>query len=322
MKHGSTNMDVLIVMATTTAYVYSCLVVLFNIASHLPSPITFFDVPPMLMMFVALGRWLEHIAKVRFSSLFKSFSMYALQGKTSDALTRLLSLQPPQGILVRLDDKTGAIIEEKNIPAKLIQRNDILKVLPGATIPTDGRIIHGTSTCNESLLTGEAMPVEKTIGSQVVGGTKNLNGMLLICATHIGQETVLKQIIQLVEEAQTSKAPIQAIADTIAGYFVPVVISVSCMTLFAWIIIGYNFYEQIEKYSMVRIPFHFVPCVISSISFQYHHTKMAGHSGTAPSRTEVILELAFRFAITVLCIACPCALGLATPTAVMVGTGT
>ncbi|CAF1034528.1 unnamed protein product [Adineta steineri] len=293
LKHRSANMDVLIVMATTTAYVYSCIVVIFNITQGLPSPVTFFDVPPMLMMFVALGRWLEHIAK----------------GKTSDALTKLLSLQPPQGLLVRIDEQTGTIIEEKTILAKLIQRNDILKVLPGGTIPTDGRVIEGTSTCDESLLTGEAMPVEKTVGSQVVGGTKNLNGMLLISATHVGHETALKQIIKLVEEAQTSKAPIQALADTIAGYFVPVVVSVSCITLISWIVIGYTHYDQIQKYSM------------------YHHSMMGGnstmkhHPGKEPTKIEVVLELAFRFAITVLSIACPCALGLATPTAVMVGTG-
>ncbi|UJR09414.1 hypothetical protein I4U23_013655 [Adineta vaga] len=293
LKHRSANMDVLIVMATTTAYVYSCIVVLFNIYQRLPSPITFFDVPPMLMMFVALGRWLEHIAK----------------GKTSDALTKLLSLQPPQGILVRLDEQTGTILEEKTILAKLIQRNDILKVLPGGTVPTDGRVIEGTSTCDESLLTGEAMPVEKTVGSQVVGGTKNLNGMLLIRATHVGHETALKQIIKLVEEAQTSKAPIQALADTIAGYFVPVVVTVSGITLISWLVIGYTHYDSIQKYSM------------------YHHSMMGGdskmnhHPGKEPSKMEVVLELAFRFAITVLSIACPCALGLATPTAVMVGTG-
>ncbi|CAF3788920.1 unnamed protein product [Rotaria sordida] len=287
LKHRSANMDVLIVMATTTAYIYSCIVVLFNIMQSLPSPITFFDVPPMLMMFVALGRWLEHIAK----------------GKTSDALTKLLSLQPPQGTLVRLDEQTGTIIEEKTILAKLIQRNDILKVLPGGTIPTDGRVIEGTSTCDESLLTGEAMPVEKTVGSQVVGGTKNLNGMLLICATHVGHETALKQIIKLVEEAQTSKAPIQALADKIAGYFVPVIVGLSGITLICWLIIGNSHYDQIEKYSM------------------YHHSILRHHEGKVPSRTEVVLELAFRFAITVLSIACPCALGLATPTAVMVGTG-
>ncbi|CAF4841012.1 unnamed protein product, partial [Rotaria socialis] len=287
LKHGSANMDVLIVMATTTAYVYSCIVVLFNITQRLPSPITFFDVPPMLMMFVALGRWLEHIAK----------------GKTSDALTKLLSLQPPQGTLVQLDEKTNTIIEEKIILAKLIQRNDVLKVVPGETIPTDARVIQGTSTCDESLITGEAMPVEKMIGSQVVGGTKNLNGMLLIRATHVGHETALKQIIKLVEEAQTSKAPIQALADKIAGYFVPVIVGFSGVTLICWIIIGYTQYDKIEKYSM------------------YHHSMMGHQSGKEPSRMEVILELAFRFAITVLSIACPCALGLATPTAVMVGTG-
>lgn len=167
-------------------------------------------------------------------------------------MTKLLSLQPPQGTLVRLDEKTNVILEEKTILAKLIQRNDILKVLPGGMIPTDGRVIQGTSTCDESLITGEAMPVEKTVGSQVVGGTKNLNGLLLIRATHVGHETALKQIIKLVEEAQTSKAPIQALADKIAGYFVPVIVGLSGITLICWIIIGCTQFERIKEYSMVR----------------------------------------------------------------------
>ena len=218
-------------------------------------------------------------------------------------MTKLLSLQAPQGILVRLDEQTGVILEERTILAQLIQRNDILKVLPGGTIPTDGRVVEGTSTCDESLITGEAMPVEKTVGSQVVGGTKNLNGLLLIRATHVGHETALKQIIKLVEEAQTSKAPIQALADTIAGYFVPVVVGVSLLTFCSWLVIGFRYYDKIHAYSMS------------------HHGMVDNHMRNKPSQMEVVLELAFRFAITVLSIACPCALGLATPTAVMVGTG-
>ncbi|UJR35789.1 hypothetical protein I4U23_028537 [Adineta vaga] len=293
LKHKSANMEVLIVLATTVAYVYSIVVVIINMIMRIPSPMAFFDVSPMLFMFVALGRWLEHSAKA----------------KTSDALKKLLSLQPPQGTLVKLDE-TGKIIEEKVVLAQLIQRDDLLKVQPGETIPTDGRIIDGTTTCDESLITGESMPIDKTIGAQIVGGTKNLDGLIIMRATHVGQDTALKQIIRLVEDAQTSKAPIQQLADKVAGYFVPFVVSISLLTLIIYIILGFTIFDTLKKYS------------------SYYHTMDEsshgdGHSTNTydASKAEIVLELAFRYAITVLSIACPCALGLATPTAVMVGTG-
>ena len=166
-------------------------------------------------------------------------------------MKKLLSLQPPQGTLVKLDER-GRIIEEKQVLAQLIQRDDILKVQPGETIPTDGRIIDGKTSCDESLITGESMPVDKTVGAQVVGGTKNLDGLILIRATHVGQETALKQIIRLVEDAQTSKAPIQQLADRIAAYFVPFVISISAITLVIYIILGYTMFDTLKKYSSVR----------------------------------------------------------------------
>ncbi|CAF3380861.1 unnamed protein product [Rotaria sp. Silwood1] len=294
LKHKTANMEVLIVLATTIAYIYSVIVVIVNMILKVPSPMAFFDVSPMLFMFVALGRWLENTAKA----------------KTSDALKKLLSLQPPQGTLVKLDNR-GKIIEEKTVLAQLIQRNDLLKVQPGETIPTDGRIIDGVTSCDESLVTGESMPVDKTVGAQVVGGTKNLDGLIIIRATHVGQETALKQIIRLVEDAQTSKAPIQQLADKIAGYFVPFVVSVSVVTLIIYIILGYTIFDKMEKYSSYyQAPEHEEPShgVNSTTTYE-------------PSKTEIVLELAFRYAITVLSIACPCALGLATPTAVMVGTG-
>ncbi len=152
--------------------------------------------------------------------------------------------------MVKLDER-GKIVEEKLVLAQLIQRNDLLKVQPGETIPTDGRIIDGTTSCDESLITGESMPVDKTIGAQVVGGTKNLDGLIIMRATHVGQETALKQIIRLVEDAQTSKAPIQQLADRIAGYFVPFVISISVLTLIIYIILGFTMFDQMKKYSSV-----------------------------------------------------------------------
>lgn len=282
LKQRSTNMDVLIALATSIAYFYSVIVLIFAILSKsVFSPTTFFDTPPMLMIFVSLGRWLEHIAK----------------GKTSDALSKLLSLQALEGCLVTLDEE-GNILTETVIDAKLIKRGDLLKVTPGSKIPVDGKVIEGHSACDESIITGESLPVEKKIGSILIGGTINQTGVLTMCATHVGKNTALSQIVRLVEDAQSSKAPIQQYADRIAGIFVPIVCSVSLLTLLVWSLIGVFRFELIKYYS----PYH----------------RDTGHP---VSNMEMTIELAFQFAITVLCVSCPCALGLATPTAVMVGTG-
>ena len=190
-------------------------------------------------------------------------------------------------MLVQLD-ATGKIINEQIVLAQLIQRDDLLKVQPGETIPTDGRIVQGTTSCDESMITGESMPVDKTIGAQLLGGTRNLDGCIIMRATHVGQETALKQIIRLVEDAQTSKAPIQQLADKVAGYFVPFVISVSLITLVTYVVLGYTMFDTLQRYSSVTLP---TPCSLSEPSILFLNSTIArpsmDHRTASTPRTRI-----------------------------------
>ncbi|KAL4321278.1 copper-transporting ATPase RAN1 [Arachis ipaensis] len=269
LKNGSTNMDVLVAVGTTASYAYSVCALLYGALTGFRAPV-YFETSAMLITFVLLGKYLECLAK----------------GKTSDAIKKLVELAPATALLI-IKDKGGRSIEEKEIDSLLIQPGDMLKVLPGTKIPADGIVTWGSSYVNESMVTGEAVPVQKEVNASVIGGTINLHGVLHIQATKVGSDTVLSQIISLVETAQMSKAPIQKFADYVASIFVPTVVSLALLTFFSWYGAG----------SVGAYPEEWLP-------------ENGNH-----------FVFALMFSIAVVVIACPCALGLATPTAVMVATG-
>jgi Cu+-exporting ATPase len=276
-------MDVLIGMATTVAYVYSVVVVIYAMAMPKSlNPVTFFETSPMLFAFVSLGRWLEHIAKA----------------KTSAALAKLVQLKATDATIVHVG-KDNEVISEKTIEIDLIQPGDVVKVSPGAKIPVDGTVVKGTAAVDESMITGESFPATKKTGDTVIGGTVNVNGLVLVRADKVGVDTMLSQIVKLVEDAQTSKAPIQRLADKIAAYFVPGIILLSVTTFVVWCAVASK-HPWIAAKMSVNCNSTDAPDL--SIGYDY-------------------LEVAFLASISVLCISCPCALGLATPTAIMVGTG-
>ncbi|XP_075508578.1 putative copper-transporting ATPase HMA5 [Primulina tabacum] len=270
LRHGSANMDVLIALGTNAAYFYSVYSVLRAATSPSFESTDFFETSSMLISFILLGKYLEVLAK----------------GKTSEAIEKLMDLTPETATLLTLGSE-GNVLNEEEIDSRLIQKNDVMKIIPGAKVACDGFVIWGQSHVNESMITGESGPVAKRKGDMVIGGTLNTNGVLHIKATKVGSESALAQIVRLVESAQMAKAPVQKFADRISKYFVPLVIILSFSTWLAWFLSG-----KLNGYPKSWIP-------SSMDSFQ----------------------LALQFGISVMVIACPCALGLATPTAVMVGTG-
>ncbi|XP_030454292.1 probable copper-transporting ATPase HMA5 [Syzygium oleosum] len=270
LHHGSANMDVLIALGTNAAYLYSVYSLLRSATSQSFKSMVFFETSCMLITVILLGKYLEVLAK----------------GKTSEAIAKLMDLAPETGVLLTMDED-GNVTDEHEINTRLLEKNDVIKIMPGAKIASDGLVIWGQSHVNESMITGEPKPVMKTKGDMVIGGTVNQNGVLHIMVTQVGSATTLSQIVRLVESAQMGKAPIQNFADCISKYFVPLVIFFSVSTWAAWLLAG--------KYH--GYPPSWLPASMNSF------------------------ELALQFGIAVMVIACPCALGLATPTAVMVGTG-
>jgi Cu+-exporting ATPase len=273
LRHRSATMDVLVMLGTSAAYFYSLFAMLFATINPAPDyrPFVFFDTSTMLIMFVSLGRYLENKAK----------------GRTSAALTDLMALAPSMATIYT---DVPACTQEKKIPTELVQVGDTVKLVPGDKIPADGTVVRGNSSIDESAVTGEPVPVIKQVGDSVIGGTVNGLGTFDMLVTRAGKDTALAQIVRLVEEAQTSKAPIQAFADKVAGYFVPIVISLAFMTFLAWM-------------------------TASALISEESLPKMFHRHGA--SKLAVCLQMC----ISVIVVACPCALGLSTPTAIMVGTG-
>ncbi len=246
LKNRSANMDVLVAMGITAAYGYSILA-LFGLFG-LSGPV-FFETGAMLITFIRFGKWLEARAR----------------GRAGQALKKLLRLQPDRAVLL----VDGA---EREVAASQVQRGDVVLVRAGEKIPVDGEVLDGEAAVDESMLTGEAVPADKTPGDTVAGATINRSGRLVVRATRVGRETALAQIVRLVEEAQADKAPIQRLADAVSNVFVPTVVALALSTFLAWTLWG-------------------------GAEFLF----------------------AFKMAIAVLVIACPCSLGLATPTAILVG---
>lgn len=286
LRHNMPNMDSLVGLGTVTAYTASLIALLVPKLGWE----CFFDEPVMLIGFILLGRTLEQQARSR----------------ATQSLQALIALQPSMARLVSsLDADARAAVE---IPASQVRVGEWLQVLPGEKMPVDGLVIAGQTTVDEAMLTGEAMPVMKQVGDLVTGGSLNLSGLATIQATRTGQDTTLAQIIQLVETAQTRKAPIQGLADRVAGYFTYGVMTLACLTFLFWYFVGLPLWSEMI--------YAHLPLAVGHMS--HSMSQMSGQMGSQMSAPSPLL-LSLKLAIAVLVIACPCALGLATPTAILVG---
>ncbi|MEX0268493.1 heavy metal translocating P-type ATPase [Leptolyngbyaceae cyanobacterium UHCC 1019] len=301
LRRNAPNMNTLVSLGTLTAYFTSLIALLFPQLGWE----CFFDEPVMLVGFILLGRNLEQQARNRAASAFQS--LLALQ----PTIARLI---PAQNLgLQEESEKIQESVSPLEIPAELVRVGEWLQVLPGDKVPVDGEIVVGQTLVDESMVTGEPVPVIKQTGDRVIAGTLNQSGAIAIQATRTGSDTTLAQIIALVETAQTRKAPIQKLADTVAGYFTYGILAIATLTFLFWYFIGAHLWAA-ELAGMGHSVLDHGHSVLTHLFTVPSH--MLHHSGT-PSP----LLLSLKIAIAVLVVACPCALGLATPTAILVGSG-
>jgi Cu2+-exporting ATPase len=285
-RRNAPNMNTLVGLGTLTAYTASLVALLFPQMGWE----CFFDEPVMMLGFILLGRTLERQAR----------------GKAAAAFRQLLALQPHIARLIPNPnpEKLGVGLNSLEIPAEQVRVGEWLQVLPGDKIPVDGEVRFGQTTIDESMLTGEAVPVSKQPGDTVTAGTLNQSGAIAIQATRTGKDTTLAQIVALVEAAQTRKAPVQKLADQVAGYFTYGVLTASILTFVFWYFFGTHIWPDVT---------------ISNSMEMMSHAAHSQHSLLPTSHSPLLVSL--KLAIAVMVVACPCALGLATPTAILVGTG-
>ncbi|PZV12446.1 MAG: heavy metal translocating P-type ATPase [Leptolyngbya sp.] len=303
LRRNAPNMNTLVSLGTLTAYFTSLIALFFPQLGWE----CFFDEPVMLVGFILLGRTLEQQARNRAASAFQS--LLALQ----PTIARLIPAQTLGVENGALDTKIHETVSPLEIPAESVRVGEWLQVLSGDKVPVDGEIVVGQSLIDESMVTGEPVPVLKQVGDRVIAGTLNQSGVIAIQATRTGSDTTLAQIITLVETAQTRKAPIQKLADTVAGYFTYGILAIATLTCLFWYFIGTHLWaaELAGMGHSVLGDGHSVLTHLFTVPSHLLH-----HSGT-PSP----LLLSLKIAIAVLVVACPCALGLATPTAILVGSG-